>query len=178
MVGEVFIAPVMFAAAIRSGSQLPHPDHPNYISVAHRRAIEHSGYYPQTREAPPRKRRYATTLHEGEEQAVPDVEDVIQGKRRRDDPAPSGAVRSFPIQQRSFALDAPGISGKSSVVTNDAVTRNSDGQVVRRTSASNRTNRLRQADPLRDLGIRDGGSDGNLLKSLPDTLLEGRAPYV
>ena len=50
--------------------------------------------------------------------------------------------------------------------------RNRNAEIVRRTRAGDRAHGVRRADTLRDLGIGNRFADGNLLQSLPRTLLE------
>ena len=73
---------------------------------------------------------------------------------------------------RPHAFDAPGIARKRAIFPNDAMARNRNAEIVRRTRAGDRAHGVRRADTLRDLGIGNRFADGNLLQSLPRTLLE------
>ena len=88
------------------------------------------------------------------------------------------ALRSFPVEQRALALDAPGIARERPIFPNDAVAGNGDGEIVRRACAGDRPHGFRRADASCDLVIGNGFAEGNVLQGLPYTLLEGSAANV
>src|SRR6266404_6576295 len=93
-------------------------------------------------------------------------------------PTVSMAVGRFPIEQHALALHAPGIARKRTVVPHHPVTRDRDSEIVRGASTGDSPNGLGCADPAGDLCVGDRLANGDLLKGVPNALLESSAAYV
>src|SRR6185437_156272 len=91
---------------------------------------------------------------------------------RADGPRASRLPGAFPVEQDAFPFDSPRISRKRTVDANHPVTGNGDREVVLGTRTGDRAHRFWRSDTPRDLGIRNGLADRNLLKRLPHTPLE------
>ena len=77
-----------------------------------------------------------------------------------------------------FALDTPAIAGQRAARPHHPVTGDCHRQPVIRAGAGDRTNGARLPDLRRDFGIGGRLARRDLLQSVPDALLKGRAAHV
>src|ERR671938_1524953 len=83
----------------------------------------------------------------------------------------------FSREQLALAFYAPAIARKRAVGTHDAVARNRHREGITGDGLRDCAYRVRDADPLGELGVAHGATGRDLPERLPDALLKGGAAH-
>src|SRR5580704_395943 len=86
--------------------------------------------------------------------------------------------RTFPLQERPFALDAPAITRRAAVIADYTMARNGHGDMVGRACTGHCAHCLGSADPARDVGVAGRFTRRNLAQGLPDLALKCRSANI
>lgn len=84
----------------------------------------------------------------------------------------------FTIEERTFAFNAPAITGKAAVVAHNAMAGNGDGNGIGGTGTRDGPHGLWCTDPIRNVGVAGGAAGRNGLQCLPYALLESGAANI
>src|SRR5271170_3230497 len=87
-------------------------------------------------------------------------------------------ARRLPLEQNTLAFDAPGIARERTIVPNDAVAGDGDGEAVRGACVGDRARGLGGSDASSDFGVGSRLASRDLLKRTPYALLEGGAANI
>ncbi len=81
-------------------------------------------------------------------------------------------------QQGALALDTPSVAGECAALAHHPMTRNGDGNGVRRASAGDGTHGRRRSYFFREFSVSHASPRRNLAQSAPDALLKSGAANV